>query len=328
MKRTRILSLSLLVFTLVALPAFVAAQTTQGVQIASQVQGTLDGVGAVNLTFTGLAAHNRTGLNVIFTTKQIRAESSPVGPISASLNPNRESLGTLSSSTFPATHRQNFFLRLSNRTLGTLVSDNPLTLSATIQSSPPTATYKSINTGVVFYREGDPTRRPILTVNSVTSNVQPATAQSVNISSLVTANVAGQTTTVQFNGSGSNLLGGTNVLFTAKQLTAVNPGPLGPSTVTLDPREPSSGNLGSTAFPTSHTQRFFLRIQSQNLGTLIADTPVVLSAQIQGCPPNAIYRTPLNSQPVPFYREGDPTKQTVLTVQSVESQVTPGTAGS
>jgi hypothetical protein len=327
MKRIGLLSLSLLVFTLVALPAFVAAQS-QGVQIDSQVQGTLDGVGPVNIGFTGLAAHNRSGQTVIFTTKQIRADDSVVGPISAVLDPNRQSAGTLSSPTFPATHRQNFFLRLTNRTLGTLVSDSPLTLSATIQSSPPTATYKSVTTGVVFYREGDPTRRPVLTVNSVTSNVQPAAPQTVNISSVVTANVGGQTTTVQFNGSGSNLLGGTNVLFTAKQLTAVNPGPLGPTTVTLDSRQTSSGSLGSTTFPTNHTQRFFLRIQSQNLGNLIADTPVVLSAQIQGCPPNAIYRTPLNSQPVPFYREGDPTKQTVLTVQSVESQVTPGTAGS
>lgn len=324
MKRTRILSL--LVFTLVAVPAFVAAQSSQGVQIASQVQGTLDGVGSVNLTFTGLAAHTLSGQTVIFNVKQISAQDSVVGPISATLNPNRQSAGTLSSPTFPATHRQNFFLRITNRTLGTLISDSPLTLSATIQSSPPTATYKSVTTGVVFYREGDPNRRAVLTVNSVTSNVQPATSQTVNISSVVTANVAGTTTTVQFNGSGSNLLGGTNVLFTAKQLTAVNPGPLGPTTVTLDPRQTSSGSLGSTTFPTSHTQRFFLRIQSQNLGTLVADAPLVLSATIQACPPNAIYNSV--SQPVNFYREGDPTKQTVLTVQNVESQVTPSTAGS
>ncbi|HYO16877.1 MAG TPA: hypothetical protein VE685_27075 [Thermoanaerobaculia bacterium] len=319
MKRIRILSL--LALALVVVPAFVAAQSSEGVQIDSQVQGTLDGVGAVNIRFTGVAAHNRSGQTVIFTTKQISAQDSVVGPISATLNPNRQSTGTLSSSTFPATHRQNFFLRISNRTLGTLISDSPLTLSATIQSSPPTATYKSVTTSVVFYREGDPNKRPVLTVNSVTSNVQPATSQTVNISSVVTANVGGSTTTVQFNGSGSNLLGGTSVLFTAKQLTAVNPGPLGPTTVTLDPRQTSSGSLGSETFPTSHTQRFFLRIQSQNLGTLIADAPVVLSAQIQACPPNAIYNSV--SQPVNFYREGDPTRQTVLTVENVTSQVTP-----
>jgi hypothetical protein len=265
---------------------------------------------------------------VIFIIKRLEAASTPLGPFSASLDPNRESSGTLSSTTFPAVHRQNFFLRLTNSTLGTLVSDLPLTLSATIQSSPPTATYKTAaGSSVVFYREGDPSKRPVLTVASVTSNVQPAASQSVNISSVVTANVGGTATTVQFNGSGSNLLGGTNVLFTAKALTAVNPGPLGETTVTLDPREPSAGTLGSTAFPTTHTQSFFLQIQSQNLGTLVADSPVVLTATIPACPPTAIYRS-INTKPVPFYRQGDPTKQTVLTIQSVESQVTPGTAGS
>lgn len=324
MKRARILSL--LVFTLVAVPAFLAAQSPEGVQIVSQVQGTLDGVGPVNLTFTGLAAHNRSGLTVIFTVKQLTAADSVVGPISATLNPNRQSLGTLSSSTFPATHRQNFFLQLTNRTLGTLISDLPLTLSATIQSSPPTATYKSVTTNVVFYREGDPNKRPVLTVQSVTSNVQPADSQTVDISSLVTASVGGTTTTVQFTGSASNLLGGRNVLFTAKRLTAVNPGPLGPTTVTLDSRQTSSGSLSSETFPTTHTQKFFLEIQSENLGTLVADSPVVLSATIQACPPTATYKS--ISQPVPFYRQGDPTKQTVLTVGSVVSDVRPSAAGS
>jgi hypothetical protein len=50
---------------------------------------------------------------------------------------------------------------------------------------------------------------------------------------------------------------------------------------------------------------------------------VVLSATIQGCPPTATYR--LTGPPVPFYHQGDPSKQTVLTIQNVVSDVTPST---
>jgi hypothetical protein len=331
MKHSRILSASALALALVVPPAFAASASSpqQGVQITSQVQGTLAGGGSVNITFTGSAAATQSGLTTVFNVKQLTAASSALGPLSASLDPNRASTGTLASSTFPTLHRQNFFLKIKSATLGTLISDPPLTLSATIQACPPTATYKTATgTNVAFYREGDPNKQPVLTVQSVTSDIKPAATQTVNISSLVTANVGGTTATIQFTGSANNLVSGTNVLFIAKQLTAVNPGPLGPTTVTLDSRQSSAGTLGSNTFPTTHTQNFFLQIQSQNLGTLVADTPVVLSATIQRCPPTAIYK--LTGPPVSFYRQGDPSKQTVLTIQNVESDVTPpsGTSGS
>jgi hypothetical protein len=319
MRRSRILSLLALVLALIAMPAFAATGgSQQGVQISSLVQGTVSGGGPVSITFNGLAAHTTTGLNVLFTVKRLTAQSSVLGPLSISLDPNRASTGTLSSTTFPAVHRQNFFLLITSSSLGTLTSDLPLTLSATIQSSPPTATYKSVSGNVVFYRQGDPNKQPVLTVQSVTSDVTPATAQTVNISSIVTSSLG----TVQFVGSASNLLGGTNVLFTSKLLNAM-PGPLGSATVSLDSSKTSAGTLSSSTFPTTHTQSFFLQIQSQSMGTLVADTPVVLSAKIQSCPPTATYT--LTGPPVPFYRQGDPSKQTVLTIQNVVSDVTPST---
>jgi hypothetical protein len=334
MKRSRILSLVALALALVAMPAFAASHakprakatstegTLQGVQITSQVQGTLSGGTAVSITFTGSAAHTQSGLTVIFTVKQLTAVNSVLGSLSASLDPNRASVGTLGSTTFPTTHTQNFFLRIKSSTVGTLISDAPLTLSAVIQSSPPTATYKSTTGNVVFYRAGDPNKQPVLTVQSVTSDVKPADSQTVNISSLVTAAVGTSTMTIQFVGSATDLVSGRNVLFISKSLTAVNPGPLGATTVALDSRESSAGTLGSDTFPTTHTQSFFLQIQSQNMGTLVADSPVILSAPIQGCPPTATYK--LSGRPVPFYRQGDPNKQTVLTIQDVVSDVTPG----
>jgi hypothetical protein len=323
MKRSRILSLLALVLALIAMPAFAATGgSQQGVQITSTVQGTVSGGGPVTITFTGLAAHTQTGLNVLFSVKRLTAQSSVLGPLSISLDPNRASTGTLSSTTFPAVHRQNFFLLITSSSLGTLTSDLPLTLSATIQSSPPTATYKSAPGSVVFYRQGDPNKKPVLTVQSVSSDVKPAATQTVNISSIVTASIGSSTATVQFVGSASNLLSGTNVLFTNKLLSAM-PSPLGTTTVSLDSRQTSAGTLSSSTFPTTHTQNFFLQIQSQNLGTLVADSPVVLSATIQGCPPTATYR--LTGQPVPFYHQGDPSKQTVLTIQNVVSDVTPST---
>jgi hypothetical protein len=304
------------------MPAF-AQPPLEGVSITSRVQGTVAGA-AVNITFTGSGAHSRNGLNVLFTVKQLTATTSPFGPISASLDAARPSTGTLSSSTFPAVHRQSFFLRIKTSTMGTLISDVPLNLSATIRSSPPTATYTSAAGNVVFYREGDPNKQPVLTVQSVSSDITPAASQTVNISSLVTATVGTATTTIQFTGSATNLVSGQNVLFISKQLTAVNPGVLGATTATLDSRQSSDGTLGSTKFPTTHTQNFFLQIQSQNLGTLVADAPIVLVATIQNCPPNATYR--FNTKPVPFYRQGDPSKETVLTIQDVVSDITPPAA--
>jgi hypothetical protein len=311
-----------LALALVAAPAFAATSgTQQGVQISSLVQGTVAGGGNVSITFTGSAAHILSGLNVTFTVKQLVAKTSPLGPLTASLDPSRPSTGTLSSQTFPAVHRQNFFLQIKSNTVGTLISDQPLVLTATIQSSPPTATYKSATGNVVFYRQGDPNKQPVLTVQSVTSDVKPAATQTVNISSLATAVIGTTTSTVQFTGSANNLVSGQNVLFIAKNLTAVNPGPLGSTTLSLDSRQSSDGTLSSNTFPATHTQNFYLQINSQNMGTLVADKPVTLSATIQGCPPNATYRS--ISQPVAFYRQGDPTKQTVLTLQSVTSEVTP-----
>jgi hypothetical protein len=324
MKRLRVLSLPViaLALALAAMPAF-AQPPLQGVSITSRVQATVAGA-AVNITFTGSGAHSQNGLNVLFSFKQLTAASSPLGPLSASLDPSRPSAGTLSSSTFPAVHRQNFFLRIKTSTMGTLISDAPLTLSATIRSSPPTATYTSATGNVAFYREGDPNKQPVLTVQSVSSDITPAASQKVNISSLVTATVGTATTTVQFTGSATNLVSGQNVLFISKQLTAVNPGVLGATTATLDSRQSSDGTLGATKFPTTHTQNFFLQIQSQNLGTLVADTPVTLTATIQNCPPTATYK--LAGKPVPFYRQGDPSKATVLTIQNVVSDVTPSAA--
>jgi hypothetical protein len=312
-----------LALTLVAVPAFAATSPSsqQGVQINSLVQGTLSSGSAVSITFTGSAAHTVSGQTVVFNVKQLVAATSPLGPLTASLDPSRASTGTLSSPTFPAVHRQNFFLLIKGSTLGTLVSDLPLTLSATIQSSPPTATYRSVSGNVVFYRQGDPNKQPVLTVQSVSSDVKPAATQTVNISSLATAVIGTSTSTIQFTGSANNLVSGQNVLFIAKNLTAVNPGPLGATTLSLDSRQSSDGTLGSSTFPTTHTQNFYLQINSQNLGTLVADKPVTLTATIQRCPPIATYKS--ISQPVAFYRQGDPTKQTVLTIQSVTSDVTP-----
>jgi hypothetical protein len=325
MKRLRVLSLPTMVLALVlaAMPAL-AQPPLEGVSITSRVQANVGGA-VTNITFTGSGAHTRNGLNVNFTVKQLSAASSPLGPISASLDSARPSTGTLSSSTFPAVHRQNFFLKIKTSTVGTLISDVPLTLSATIRSSPPTATYTSTSGNVAFYREGDPNKQPVLTVQSVSSDITPAASQTVNISSLVTATVGTATTTVQFTGSATDLVSGQNVLFISKQLTAANSALLGPTTATLDSRQSSDGTLASAKFPTTHTQNFFLQIQSQNLGTLVADAPIVLAATIQGCPPNATYR--FNTKPVPFYRQGDPNKETVLTIQDVVSDVTPSTAG-
>lgn len=150
-------------------------------------------------------------------------------------------------------------------------------------------------------------------------------AQGVQITSDVQATVGGAATKIIFTGLGSHTRSGVNVIFNVKQLVAAT-SPLGPLTATLDPARPSDGKLGSTTFPTTHTQNFFLQIQSQNLGTLVSDAPIVLTATIQNCPPNAVYR--LVGNPVPFYRQGDPTRQTVLTVNDVASTVTPSTGQS
>jgi hypothetical protein len=333
MKRLKNLPLLALALTLVAAPAFSASQakprlkatstgSLQGVQITSQVAGTIAGVGSVNIIFTGSGAHTLNGLSVLFTVKQLSAASSPVGPLTASLDTSRPSTGTLSSSTFPAVHQQNFYLRIKSSTLGNLISDRPLSLSATIQSSPPTATYKSATGSVVFYREGDPSKTPVFTVQNVTSDIKPAATQAVKITSRVTALVGGAPVSLTFVGTGSHLLsGGTSVLFINKVLTGVN-SPIGPISVSLDPREPSVGSLASSKFPTTHTQSFFLQIDSSTLGTLVADDAVVLSAIISSTPPTATYK--LSGKAVSFYQKGDAGKKTMLTIQGVESDVTPG----
>jgi hypothetical protein len=325
MKSSRILILLALALALVATPAVNAAtgsSSQQGVQITSDVQGTVGGA-AVRIIFTGLGSHTLSGLNVIFNVKQLVAQTSPLGPLTATLDPARPSNGTLGSTTFPTTHTQNFFLKIKGSSVGTLISDRPLTLSATIQSTPPTATYRSATGSVAFYKEGDPNKQTVLAINSVSSDVKPAATQTVNVSSVVTASIGTSTTTLQFDGTATDLLSGRNVLFTTKSLTASSAA-LGPTTATLDSNQTSAGTLSSDTFPTTHTQNFFLQIQSQNLGTLVADTPIILSAPITNCPPNATYK--LVGKPVPFYRQGDPSKVTVLTIQNVVSNVTPATA--
>src|SRR4051794_39310061 len=57
--------------------------------------------------FPGSGAHTLNGLSVLFTFKQLTASTSPVGPLTASLDPSRPSDGSLGSSTFPTTHKQN-----------------------------------------------------------------------------------------------------------------------------------------------------------------------------------------------------------------------------
>ena len=132
--------------------------------------------------------------------------------------------------------------------------------------------------------------------------------------------VAGSRFATEAWGAGAFAVG-TSVLFINKVLTGVN-SPIGPISVSLDSREPSVGSLASAKFPTTHTQSFFLQIDSSTLGTLVADDAVVLSANISSTPPTATYK--LSGKAVSFYQKGDAGKKTMLTIQSVESDVTPG----
>ncbi|HEX3127897.1 MAG TPA: hypothetical protein VH394_11260, partial [Thermoanaerobaculia bacterium] len=170
MHRSRIiLSLLLMVVALafVGCPPIVPPpprDAPQGVAITSRLSGTVAGAGEVNLTLVGTAAHRQNGLQVIFIAKQLVLQDPGIfGPLTVTLNPGRESVGTLSSKTFPATHQQDFFLQINSEKLGTLVSDAPVTLSAQIDSSPPTATYKSTSGNVEFYRADDPGKKAVFT---------------------------------------------------------------------------------------------------------------------------------------------------------------------
>jgi hypothetical protein len=148
-----------------------------------------------------------------------------------------------------------------------------------------------------------------------------ATSQTVHMTSFVTATVGTSSATVQFTGTAVNQLTGLTVVFLNKDLVSTGSSPLGSTTVTLNSQHASTGTLASSSFPTVHTQNFFLQIQSQNLGTMVSDSPIILHATIHGCPPTATYT--MTGAPVPFYHLGDPTKQTVMTVQNVVSNVTP-----
>jgi hypothetical protein len=299
-----------------------ATGALQGVEITSRLKGTIAGAGQVNLTLVGTAAHIQSGLSVRFTVKQLVAvDPGNFGPVTATLDPRRESVGTLSSRTFPMEHRQNFFLQIHSERLGTLVSDNPLTLSARIDSSPPTATYRSTGGDVQFYKEGDSSKKPVFTVQEVTSDVKPAASQAVDITSRVTARLADRQADLTFTGTAVHLLNGTNVLFISKTLVTTGPANLGRITINLDPRRPSVGTLDSPTLPALHRQSFFLRIQNERLGTLVSDDPVVVEARIESTPPKATYRSV--GQPVEFYKQGDPGKKPVLTFEKVESDVTP-----
>jgi hypothetical protein len=327
MHRSRIVFALLMVVAL----AFVACRpivppptrdAPQGVEITSRLTGTVAGAGQVNLTLVGTAAHRQNGLQVIFIAKLlVLRDPGDFGPLTATLNPGRESTGTLSSKTFPATHQQDFFLQINSEKLGTLVSDAPITLSAQIDSSPPTATYKSTSGNVEFYREGDPDKKSVLTVQEVTSDVKPAVSQAVDITSRITARVADRQVDLRLTGPAVHLTSGRNVLFISKRLVAVNPGDIGPLTLTLNPRRSSSGTLSSDTFPARHRQSFFLRVQSEKLGTLVSDDPVIVEAEIRSSPPTATYKSV--SKPVDFYKQGDPGKKPMLTIETVESDVTP-----
>jgi hypothetical protein len=307
-------------------PPKAAPAGPQGVAITSRLAGTVAGGGQVNLTLVGVASHTQSGLSVLFTAKQLVAVNpGDLGPLTATLNPQQRSVGTLSSRKFPAEHRQKFFLQIHSEKLGTLVSDAPLVLAARIESSPPTATYKSTGGNVAFYKEGDRAKKPVLTVQEVSSDVKPAAAQAVDIKSRVTATVANKQVNLQLAGRASHLLNGTTVLFTAKRLVAVNPGRIGPLTVTLNPRRTSAGTLASEKFPTEHRQSFFLQIQSKRMGTLVSDEPLTLVAHIDSTPPTATYKS--EGKPVAFYKQGDRGKKTVLTFDTVESDVTPPKEG-
>ncbi len=293
------------------------------VDVTSRLQATVAGGGTAELRLVGPAAHVQIGLQVIFRAKQlvlVNPEIGP-GPLTATLNTQRESRGTLSSDGFPAVHRQDFFLRLESQRLGTLVSDAPITMSAEIRSSPPTATYESTGGDVAFYKEGDPNKTPVVTVHRVTSDVKPARTQAVDITSRLRTTVNDRQVDLTLTGRAVHALSGTSVIFTAKQLRAVNPGDVGPLTVVLDPRGQSLGTLSSPTFPARHRQSFFLQIQSERLGTLVSDAPVTVAAEIRSSPPTATYRS--EGGPVAFYRQDDPGKKPVLTIEAVESDVTP-----
>jgi hypothetical protein len=305
-------------------PAKAAAKAPQAVAITSQLSGTIAGGGAVRLTLSGVGVHTLTGLSVLFTAKQLVAVNPPgeIGPLTVTLNPLHRSVGALKSRKFPTEHRQNFFLQINSERLGTLVSDAPVTLSARIESSPPTATYKSVSKDVGFYKQGDPGKKPVLTVTEVSSEVKPAASATVRIKSRVTAAVGDKKVELQLVGTASKVSSGTSVLFTRKALVSVNPPPeIGRLAVTLNPQHASVGTLASESFPTEHQQNFFLQIQNKRLGTLISDEPVTLSARIESSPPTATYK--LTGKPVAFYKKGDREKKTVLTFETVESDVSP-----
>lgn len=299
--------------------------TFEAVEISSQLRASVPGVGPVDLRLVGAALHTRRGLQITFTAKQLillPLPTDPLGPITAILDPDRKSLGTLSSATFPAEHRQDFFLRIDSERLGSLVSTEPITVAARIDSSPPTARYESVSGPVDFFRQGDPSRKAVLTVQSVVSDVKPARSQEVAITSRIVTRVGGQSVNLVAVGTAAHVLGGTSVIFTRKFLEARDPGPIvGPITIGLDPRRPSLGTLSSARFPAEHRQSFFLEIRSERLGTLVADSPVVVAARIEGSPPTSTYKS-LGSA-VSFYQVGDASKKPVLVIDSVESDVTP-----
>lgn len=314
--------------TLVACPPRVKVDTrppetgaaVEGVEITSQLSATVAGGGRANLTLVGVAAHTRTGVNVIFTAKQLVAIDPSLGPVTVTLNPAHRSTGTLESETFPTRHRQDFFLRIQNERLGTLVSDAPLTLSARIQSSPPTAKYESTSGDVAFFKEGDPARQPVLTVHGVSSEVKPAARTSVEITSRVTVAMQNRQIDLVVVGPATHIRRGTSVIFIAKRLVAQAPPiEVGPLVFTLDPQGQSLGTLGAETMPAEHLQSFALRIESERLGTLVADTPVTVAARIDRTPPTATYK--LVGGPVAFHREGD--RMPVLTLEGLESDVRP-----
>lgn len=337
MKHAKALSLFLALATTLALAACQSSrppvappeggsQALVGVDITSRLKATVAGGSPVEITLVGSAAHIQNGLQVIFRVKRLVAREIPnLGPLTATLDPSRESTGKLASGTFPTRHEQNFFLQINSPRLGTLVSDSPVTLAATIDSSPPRATYESTSGDVAFYKQGDPGRKTVLTVQGVSSDVKPATSQAVDITSRVTAQVNNQQVSFQAVGRASHLLNGTTVIFIAKLLRVPELPEVGPLRITLNPRGQSIGTLGSERTPTEHRQNFSLLIQSDRLGTLVSDAPVTMVGQIESIPARATYK--MDGRPVDFYKQGDTSKKPVLTIEAVESDVAPAGHG-
>lgn len=306
-----------------AQPAKTAAPRYQWLIITSQLTGKLASGGKVQLTLSSVAVYTETDLKVLFSEMYMVAENpGDLGPLTVTLNRGRQSAGTLESRRRMAEHRQDFYLRIRSEKLGTLVSRDPLTLSARIESLPPTATYKSVSKDVQFYQEDDRDHKPVLTVQQVTADMKPASQQVIRLQSRITATVAGKKVEIQALGLASYILTGRRVFFTSNSFSPVDAPPeIGVFTASLNGDRVSAGTLAAATFPTEHRQDFFLLIVSKRFDRLVNDDPLTLSATIGHSPPTGT--TYKLVKPVTFYQRGDKSRKPVLTFEAVESTVRP-----